>query len=420
MHGWRMVCALLVIAVLAACGQAEPQTGAQPSTNGAAETAASGAASAAPAASASGVQTPDNPDAYGLPEEDTQPSGGTSGGTATGEFDCGDQSQLSESLAIFSWAEYWPEDPDNDLLGDFEAACGVRVTVDTYLSNEDLRARISAGNSGYDIIVPSDYMVQILAAEGLLAEIDKALLPNMANLDPDQMGLPYDPDNTYSIPYQYGTTGIAYNAAEVDPAPTSWAALFDPAQLEPYRNRASMFDDEREGTGAALKYLGHSVNSTDPAQLEAARQLLIAQKPLLARYDSESYTQGLASTELVIAQAWNGNTSLAKEENPDIEFVIPAEGGVIWQDALAIPADAPNAYTAHVFINNVLDGVIGARITNYTYYLTPNLAAEPLIDEEVRAIQFYPTDEERERLEYIERSGDPAIYSDLWTEVKGQ
>jgi len=333
-----------------------------------------------------------------------------------GSINCGDKSRLGTSLAIFSWADYWPE----ELLADFEAACGVRVTVDTFPSNEDLAARLRGGNSGYDIVVPSDYMVQTLAAENRLLKLDKSLLPNIKNLDPAQMGLYYDTDNEYSIPYQYGTTGIAYNAAEVEPAPDSWAALFDPAQLEGKSGRISMFDDERESVGAALKWRGYSVNSTDAAQLEEAKQALIAQKPFVARYDSESYQNGLASGELLLAQAWNGNTSLGKEENADIAFVIPKEGSVIWQDNLSIPADAPNQYAAHMFIDNVLSPEIGAQITNFTYYLTPNKAAEPLIDPAVKELLFYPTPEERERLEYIERSGDPALYADIWTAVKAE
>ncbi len=343
----------------------------------------------------------------------------TTGGTATGEWNCGDRERLGNRLAIFSWADYWPIEPDNNLLQEFEEACGVRVTLDTFPSNEDLAARIRAGNSGYDIIVPSDYMVEILAQEGRLLKLDKSLLPNMANLDPDQLGLYYDPNNDYSVPYQYGLTGIAYNRAAVDPAPTGWAALFDTTQLEPYRNSVSMLDDERESIGAALQYLGYSVNSTNADELNQARDLLLQQKPLLARYDSESVSQGLASGEIVLAHAWNGAASLAKAENPDIEWILPADGGVIWQDTLAIPADAPNAYAAHIFINNVLDGVIGARITDFTYFLTPNLAAAPLVSDEVRALIYYPDDAMRARLEYIERHGDPALYSDIWTRVKG-
>lgn len=387
---------LLLALALAACGQGGNERG-----------GAVTASSAAPSDEAAVVDG----------SETASEAGAAASEAATaGTFNCGDQSKLGSSLAIFSWAEYWPD----ELLADFEAACGVHITVDTFPSNEDLAARLRAGNSGYDLVVPSDYMVQTLVAENRLAKLDKSLLPNIKNLDPAQMGLYYDAANDYSVPYLYGTTGIAYNAAEVDPAPDSWAALFDPSQLEAMNGRISMFDDERETVGAALKWRGYSVNSTDPGQLEEAKAALIAQKPFIARYDSESYQNGLASQELLLAQAWNGNTSLGKEENADIAFVIPKEGSVIWQDNLSIPVDAPNQYAAHVFIDNVLSPEIGAQITDFTYYLTPNKAAEPLIDPAVRELIFYPTAEERERLEYIERSGDPALYADIWTAVKAE
>ncbi|HEY0605730.1 MAG TPA: extracellular solute-binding protein [Herpetosiphonaceae bacterium] len=440
MQRWRALLALMLIVVLAACGQAQnqtdvPATEVPTSPNAAAQTTvpdASLAATSNPSPVNEEITT--SPEtvtvepgttatAAGGSTEETATAGGSgqaAGGTSTGEFNCGDTSQLGDELHIFSWADYWPVEDDNNLLQDFQEACGVEVTLDTFPSNEDLAARIRAGNSGYDIIIPSDYMVDILIQEGRLLALDKSQLPNMANLDPNQMGLYYDPNNDYSIPYQYGMTGIAYNKAEVNPAPDSWAAIFEPAQLEPYQNKASMLDDEREAIGAALKYRGNSYNSTDQAQLEEAKALLLAQKPLLARYDSENVSGGLASSEIVMAQAWNGAAALARSENPDIEWVVPKEGGVLWQDNLAIPSDAPEPYTAHVFINNVLDGKIGARITDYTYYLTPNKAAESMVSEEVRQLQFYPDDAMRQRLEYIERKGDPAIYSDIWTEVKGQ
>jgi spermidine/putrescine transport system substrate-binding protein len=433
MKRWRALRPALLIVVLVACGQAQDQTTAPAtevptSPNAAAQTTVP---DVSPEQTSAAVTQPANEEITTSPETitvepsttETAAAGGSqqgASGTSSGEFNCGDRSKLGKELHIFSWADYWPVEDDNNLLRDFQEACGVEVTLDTYPSNEDLAARIRAGNSGYDIIIPSDYMVDILIQEGRLLKLDKSQIPNIANLDPNQMGLYYDPNNEYSLPYQYGMTGIAYNKSEVNPAPDSWAALFDPTQLQPYANKVSMLDDEREGVGAALKYRGNSYNSTDAAQIAQAKELLLAQKPLLARYDSENVSGGLSSGEIVMAHAWNGAAALARSENPDIEWILPKEGGVIWQDNLAIPSDAPEPYTAHVFINNVLDGKIGARITDFTYYLTPNKAAAPLVSEEVRQLQFYPDDEMRKRLEYIERNADPALYSDVWTEVKGQ
>ncbi|HEX6289447.1 MAG TPA: extracellular solute-binding protein [Herpetosiphonaceae bacterium] len=440
MKRWRALLPVLLIAVLVACGQTgnqanQPAASVPTSPNAAAQTSVP---EASPAETSAAATQPANEEITVSPETITvEPqmtetaaagsatataggSGQAPGGTSTGEIDCGDKSKLGTTLHIFSWADYWPVEDDNNLLADFQAACGVEVTLDTFPSNEDLAAKIRAGNSGYDIIVPSDYMVGILAEEGRLLKLDKSLIPNIANLDQNQMGLYYDPNNDYSLPYQYGMTGIAFNSKEVTPAPDSWAALFDPAQLKPYENKVSMLDDERESVGAALKYQGYSYNAIDPQELAKAKEVLLAQKPLLARYDSENVAAGLTSGEIVMAHAWNGAAALARSENPDIQWIVPKEGGVIWQDNLAIPADAPEPYTAHVFINNVLDGKIGARITDFTYYLTPNKAAEPLVSEDVRQLQFYPDDEMRKRLEYIERKGDPALYSDIWTEIKGQ
>jgi spermidine/putrescine transport system substrate-binding protein len=433
MKRWRAYLLVLLIVVLAACGQPQNQT-----SEPAAQVPASPGAAAqtsvppiSPEQTSTAATQPANEEITVSPATSTvEPamtetaaaggSGQVTDGTSTGEFNCGDTSKLGQTLHIFSWADYWPVDDDNNLLADFQAACGVEVTLDTFPSNEDLAAKIRAGNSGYDIIIPSDYMVDILIKEGRLLKLDKTQIPNIANLDQNQIGLYYDPNNDYSLPYQYGMTGIAFNSTEVNPAPDSWAALFDLEKLKPYENKVSMLDDEREGVGAALKYQGHSYNSTNVDELAKAKELLLAQKPLLARYDSENVSSGLTSGEIVMAHAWNGAAALARSENADIQWIVPKEGGVIWQDNLAIPADAPEPYTAHVFINNVLDGKIGARITEFTYYLTPNKAAEALVSEDVRTLQFYPDDEMRKRLEYIERKGDPALYSDVWTEVKGQ
>lgn len=340
--------------------------------------------------------------------------------TADAAWACGDRTKLAKELHLFSWADYWPTEDDDNLLADFEQACGVKVTLDTFPSNEELAARIRAGNAGYDIIVPSDYMVDILRTEGRLLRLDKTLLTNYANLDPNQLGLPFDPTNEYSLPFLYGMTGIAYDQTKVSPAPESWAALFDPALLAPFRNRASMLDDEREGVGAALVWRGFGPNTTDTAALDGAKAALLAQKPLLARYDSQNVAQGLASGEIVLAHAWNGEAAAARSENPNIRWILPSEGGIIWQDNLAIPADAPQPYTAHVFLNNVLSGPVAARIADFTLFSTPNTAAAPLIDPAVSALAFPPTAAMRQRLSYIERGSDPALYADVWTQVKGQ
>ncbi|MCB0212156.1 MAG: spermidine/putrescine ABC transporter substrate-binding protein, partial [Anaerolineae bacterium] len=334
---------------------------------------------------------------------------------------CGDPSKLASKLNIFNWADYM----DPDILTQFEEECGVPVTQDIYSSNEDLIAKLLAGNSGYDLVFPSDYAVQILISEGLLAELDKSNIPNIENLDPNLMGLYYDPDNTYSVPYQWGTTGLAYNINEFpDGAPESWAAIFEPDQVCQHSGFVSMLDDEREAIGAALLYLGYSYNETSPEAQQKAEDLLKAQKDCLAGYDSDNFDDTLMAEEIVLAHAWSGAVATARSENENVAYTIPKEGGAIWQDNMTIPADAPNKYTAEVFINYILDPEIGAQLSNWTYYFTPNKASEPLLDEYyfdlLKSGGMLVDDDIRSRLQWIERSDESIIFSDTWTAVKAQ
>ena len=352
-------------------------------------------------------------------EPTTAPTGGETETAATSDR-CGDKSQLAAEINFFNWADYM----DPEILTQFEAECGVKVNQDIFSSNEDLIAKVQAGNSGYDLIVPSDYAVHIMIDRGLLREIDRANITNYGNLNPDMLGLFYDPENKYSLPYQWGVTGIAYNTTIFDTPPTSWADILEADRVCEHSGFASMLDDERESTGAALKYLGYSYNDTDPAHHQEAADLLIAQKACLAGYNSDNYGQTLVGEEVFIAHGWSGAIALARSENENIAFVIPQEGGAIWQDNMAIPVDAPNAYTAEVFMNYLLDAEIGAQLSNYNYYFTPNQAAEPLLDEGYFAILneggMWITDEIRERLEWIERNEETIIFSDTWTAVKAR
>jgi len=333
---------------------------------------------------------------------------------------CGDPSQLASELHFFNWADYM----DENILTQFEEECGVKVIMDIYAGNEDMIAKVQAGNSGYDMVIPSDYAVQIMVNAGLLRPLDMANIPNVANIKPSLMGMYYDPENTYSIPYQWGTTGIAYNTTVFPEAPDSWAAIFDPALACEHKGFVLMLDDEREAIGAVLKYLGYSYNDTDPAHQAEAQKVLLAQKECLAGYTSENYIQALAAEEVVIAHAWSGGTALARSENPNVAYVIPKEGGAIYMDNMSIPVDAPNPYTAEVFINYLLNPEIGAQLSNYIYYFTPNAAAEPLLDEIYTELLtsggMMVDDEILSRLEWIKRDEKSIIFSDTWTAVKAR
>ncbi|RRR68971.1 MAG: spermidine/putrescine ABC transporter substrate-binding protein [Candidatus Viridilinea halotolerans] len=346
--------------------------------------------------------------------------------TASNPVDGVDRAQLASTLYFYNWGDFI----DPTILDQFTAEYGVQVVNDLYDSNEDMIAKVRSGSSGYDIVVPSDYAVQLLIEENLLQPLDKLMIDNLRHIDPDYLNTYFDPGNTYSVPYMFGLTGIAYNSAIFPEGVTSWAALFDTAQMEAQRGKFSMLDDERETPGAALKFLGFSYNATEPEVLEQAQALLIAQKPFLASYNSADVNRKLASGEYAIAHCWSGSALQARlgmegefSGNPAINFVIPEEGGAIWMDNLAILSESPNAYTAHVFINFLLRPDVAAQNADYVGYITPNEAAIPLMSEEVQALYaagFAPNDELLSRLEWIERTAATAVFTDLWTVVKGE
>jgi len=324
------------------------------------------------------------------------------------------EQELSKELHIYNWSEYI----DPEVYTAFEAEYGVKVIEDTFSSNEELLAKIQAGAAGYDIIVPSDYMVEIMIGEELLTEINPDNIPNISNLSELFQSPPYDPDLTFCVPYQWGTTGIGYNSDEVEP--DSWAYIFDPAIAGEYAGKITMLNDSRESIGAALKYLGYSLNTTDESQLEEAKELLIAAKPFLFSYDSDQFEDLIAADEVVYGHGWSGDYFAAAEEDERIWYIIPEEGGVVWADNLCIPKTSNNAYTAEVFINYILQAEIAAQITNFTWYGSPVEAANEFIDPEIlEEPAIYPPPEVMTRLEWIEDVGEATpIYERVWTEVK--
>jgi spermidine/putrescine-binding protein len=333
---------------------------------------------------------------------------------------CGDASQLSDSVNFYNWGDYI----DPEILTMFEEECGVSVVYDTFSSNEDLLAKLQAGASGYDLIVPSDYMVTIMIQLGLLKELDHANMPNLANLSERFRNTPYDPGNQYSVPYQWGVAGIGYDADKVTTPPDTLAVLFDPELAEQNAGKFSLLNDSREVLGAALKYLGYSVNSTDEAELEEAKQVILAIKPYVLTFDSDTYSDLVVSGETVMGHGWNGGFAVAIAENEDrnIEFVVPQEGLTIFTDNLAIPASAPNAYTAEVLINYLNDPEIAGMVTNFTRYASPNEAALEFIEEEIQNDPaVYPTQEVLDNMEFIADVGEATqLYERIWTEIKAE
>ena len=331
---------------------------------------------------------------------------------------CGDTSKLSDELLFYTWVEYI----DPTIKDQFEQECGVKVVETNFDSNETLLATIQAGGAGYDVIVPSDYMVQLMIDEGMLMEIDFSTVTNIKNMDPLNTNQYFDPDQKYSVPYFWGTSGFAVDTNVVSDFTDSWSMVFDPNS--PYCGKISMLDDQRETLGAALMYLGYPINDTDPAHLEEAKNLLIEQSKCVKAYDSQTNDDLIISGETAFAHIWTGDAILAglpdSGGREGIVYVIPQEGCTIWQDNLAVPVGAPNAYTAMVFINYLNIPEIAAQNAEWVGYGTPNVAAKEFIDPEVLANEgIYPSAEVSARLQWIEDVGDALqLYDRIWTEFK--
>jgi spermidine/putrescine transport system substrate-binding protein len=323
----------------------------------------------------------------------------------------------ADEIVIYNWSEYI----DPEIYTMFEDEFGIKITEDNFSSNEELLAKLQGGATGYSLIVPSDYTVSIMKEEGMLAKLDQNNVPNLSNLADRFRNLPFDPGNEYCAPYQWGTTGLGYIDGEVE-TPTSWSILFEPDPNASYYGRTTMLDDVREGFAAALVYLGYDINTTDESQLEEAKNLLIQAKPGLAGYDSDTFEDLLASGENLLAHGWNGDFLVAQEENENIAYAVPQEGGVIWVDNICIPSTvtAEEKLAGEMFINFLLRPDIGAMLSNFNYYASPNAAAEQDLDEEfLNDPTVYPPPEVVERLQFIEPVGEAeSLYQRLWDEVK--
>ncbi|BAS27928.1 polyamine ABC transporter substrate-binding protein [Limnochorda pilosa] len=325
----------------------------------------------------------------------------------------------SDELRLYIWSEYI----DPAIIESFERETGIKVLIDLYESNEDMLAKLQAGGvSQYDVVVPSDFIVPILIKLGLLQPLDHSKIPNLENLDPQFLNPPFDRANRYTAAYQWGTVGLMYRRDLITSFKGTWSILFDSKQqVGPF----VLIDSQREMMAIALKYLGYSANTTDPAQIKAAGELLLQAKK--SRY-ALGFEGGVGGKNKVLAGVataavvYNGDAIRATEEDPNVAFVVPDEGSVIWVDSLAVPARAPNPAAAHKFINFILDPRIGAQLSNFNRYATPNAASLPMINPEDRSNSaIYPSPEVMKKLEYILDLGkDLRLYDEVWTMVKSR
>jgi spermidine/putrescine transport system substrate-binding protein len=320
--------------------------------------------------------------------------------------------QKPRELRVYTWADYIKP----EVLTRFEQQEGCKVVIDTYDSNEAMYAKLKAGATGYDLITPSSYMVQVMDGQGMLQPLDHAKLPNIVNVDKEILGIAIDKTMHHSVPYMLTVTGLAYLQSKVSDFKPTWAML-DRADLA---GRMTMLNDMRETMGAALKFLGYSINSTDEAELAKARDVVIRWKRNLAKFENEQYKTGLASGEFLLVHGYSGDILQVQGENADIAFAVPQEGTSFACDDLVIPKDAPNADLAHRFINYLHDPKVAAENTEFISYLCPNSASYPLLSEETRANPaMFPSPEVRARCEVIVDLGEKnALYTKMWDEVK--
>lgn len=321
----------------------------------------------------------------------------------------------AQELNVYAWAG---EIPDT-VIEAFEAETGIKVNVDNFDSNETMIAKLAAGNSGYDILEPSQYAVQQLVGQELIDPIDYNKVEGFDLISPSFLDPAYDPNNEYSVPWVYGTTGLMYNSTcTAGEEITSWSSLWD----EKYKGKIYMLDNMLAAYIAGLQVTGARADSTDEAEITAATQALIDQKPLLAGYNSTNYYDLVASGDACIAQAWGGtSTAAVVAENDDVHYVIPEEGGSMWVDGLSIPKGAKNTDAAYAFINFLLRPEIAAMATNDGGLPSPNSGAlEFVTDQSVTTNPaVYPSDDQLAKADFIVDPGAAMkFYQDGWTRVK--
>jgi spermidine/putrescine transport system substrate-binding protein len=318
-----------------------------------------------------------------------------------------------KKLNFYNWDTYTGE----TTLQTFTEKTGVEVQLDLYANNEELYAKLKEGNPGYDVIVPSDYMVEIMRATDLLEKLDHGKIPNIANIEPRFADPKYDPGMAHSLPYMWGTIGIGYRKSKVTEPPTSWKVLFDSDQ---YSGRIALLADQRAVLGLVLKYLGFSMNTTNPDEVAKARDLLIKQKPHIKAFAPDEGQNMLVAGDVDLVMEWNGDITQVMEEDEDIDYVVPGEGTNVWTDNVCIPKGAPHPENAHAFLNHIHDKEVNAEIANTIRYATANAAAKELVNpEDLANPRIYPPTEIVAKSESIVDLGDNTrLYDDAWTAVQ--
>ncbi|PSB10921.1 polyamine ABC transporter substrate-binding protein [filamentous cyanobacterium CCP2] len=286
----------------------------------------------------------------------------------------GSNSGADNTLHIYTWANYI----DEELIQSFQDATGIRAIVDIYDSNEVMLTRLEAGGgSAYSIVYPSDYAVTQMIESDLLAPLDQSQLTGLNNLKAQWQNPTYDPGNAHSVPATWGTTGLIYNPELLGATLTGWDTLYD--NIGSLTRQVTLINDVREVMGATLQYLGYSLNSTNPDEIEAAYEKLLELRPTIAAFLTNGWEDQLASGDLTVAMAYSSDALALIEENPGLEYVVPETGASLWTDTMAIPKTAPNVDAAYQWINFVMEPENSARLVERLKFATPSQAAFDLL-----------------------------------------
>jgi len=330
------------------------------------------------------------------------------------------QSAAGKSINVYLYSEYI----DPDIPKQFEEKTGIKANLSFYEATEDMMAKLqqAGGAEQYDVVVVSDHAIPVLAKQGLIRELDLSRVPNAKNLDPRFANPSYDPGNRHSLPYQWGTMGLVYRTDKIKDIDASWGLIFDAArQPGPF----VMVDSMRDMFAAALKYQGKSINVRNADEIRGAGELILQAKKspkLLGFEGSPGAVSKVSSDEAVLGIVYNGDALKAVKEDQNVGFAVPKEGTLIWVDAMTVPSKAPNAEGAYKFIDYILDAEVGAQLSNFNSYATPNAASMPKITPEDRENpMIYPPHDQVKKMEYLEDVGnDTRLYDEVWTAVKSR
>lgn len=330
---------------------------------------------------------------------------------------CGGSSKSEATngeVNVFVWTEYVPE----SVFDAFEEETGIKVNVSTYSSNEDMLSKVKSESEGtYDIVLPSDYMIELMIAQDMLEELDKEALTNLSNINDVYLDPSYDPGNVYTVPYQGGVAAIAVNTSKVDKELTSYDDLFDPDLA----GQLVVLDDYRAVIGMTARSMGYSMNETDPAVLSEIEEKLLTLKNNIALFDSDSPKSAMISGDCSVGMIWSAEIALSMEENPDIEVVYPEEGPYVFMDNWAILKGSKNYDNAMTFINYMLEPDTAVKVSEEFPYLCPNKAAvEQMGTDYSENIAKNPPAEVIASGEYVENLDNDTleIYNEMWTKLK--